>query len=74
MGSIIFSHLNESLLLDKSLIAAQFRGVSDAELQSALKQYREFCIANFDELLEEVSPEAGKLRLFVGENADEKVL
>ncbi|WP_180132493.1 hypothetical protein [Rhodoferax sp. BLA1] len=74
MGSILYSHLNESLLLDKSLIAAQFQGVSDAELKNALKQYREFCIANFDELLEEVSPEAGKLRLFVGENADEKVL
>lgn len=74
MGSIIYSHLNESLLLDKSLIAAQFQGVSDAELQRALKCYREFCIANLKELLEEVSPEAGKIRLFVGENADDRVL
>jgi hypothetical protein len=74
MGSIIYSHLNESLLLDKSLIAAQFQGVSDAELKHALEQYREYCISNFNELLEEVSPEAGKLRLFVGENASEKLL
>ena len=74
MGSIIYNHLNESLLLDKSLIAAQFQGVSDAELKHALEQYREYCISNFNELLEEVSPEAGKLRLFVGENASEKLL
>lgn len=74
MGSIIYGHLNDSLLLDESLIAAQFQGVSDVALQLALKQYRDFCIANLDELLEEVSPEAGKLRLFVGENADERIL
>ncbi|MDZ5459272.1 hypothetical protein [Azohydromonas lata] len=74
MGSIIYSHLNNSLLLDKTLIADQFQGVSDVALQIALKQYRDFCIANFDDLLEEVSPEAGKLCLFVGENADERIL
>ena len=74
MGSIIYSHLNDSLLLDKSLIASQFHGVSDIELHSSLKQYRDFCIAHFDELLEEVSPEAGKLRLFVGESADQRIL
>lgn len=74
MGSIIYTHLNDSLLLDKSLIANQFQGVSDAALQMALKQYRDFCIANFDELLQEVSPEAEKLRLFMGEHADETVL
>lgn len=74
MGSIIYSHLNESLLLDRSLIAAQFQGVSDAELKSELKKYREFCITNLETLLQEVSPEAGKLRLFLGENADDRVL
>lgn len=74
MGSIIYNHLNESLLLDKSLIAAQFHGVSDAALQLALKQYRDFCLANFDELLAEVSPEAGKLRIFAGEKTDDRVL
>jgi hypothetical protein len=74
MGSIIYGHLNDSLLLDKSLIANQFQGVSDVALQIALKQYRDFCIANLDELLEEVSPEAGKLRLFVGDNVDERIL
>lgn len=74
MGSIIYSHLNNSLLLDKSLIVDHFKGVSDAALHLALKQYRDFCIANFDELLQEVSPEAGKLRLFMGEHADEAVL
>lgn len=74
MGSIIYGHLNGSLLLDESLIADQFQGVSDIALQLALKQYRDFCLANLDELLEEVSPEAGELRLFVGENADERIL
>lgn len=74
MGSIIYGHLNDSLLLDESLFADQFQGISDVALQIALKQYRDFCIANLDELLEEVSPEAGKLRLFAGENADERIL
>lgn len=74
MGSIIYSHLNESLLLDKTLIADHFQSVSDVALQIALKQYRDFCIANFDALLEEVSPELGKMRLFVGEHADDRIL
>lgn len=74
MGSIIYGHLNDSLLLDKRLIASQFQGVSDLALQTALKRYRDFCISNFDELLEEVSPEPGKLRLFVGDSSDERVL
>lgn len=74
MGSIIYGHLNESLLLDVSLIVDQYQAVSDVELQTALKQYRDFCIANFDELIEEVSPETGRLRLFVGEHADERIM
>ncbi|MNX31985.1 hypothetical protein D3C86_621840 [compost metagenome] len=73
-GLIIYSYLNESLLLDKSLIAVQFHGISEAELQRALQNYRDFCISNFDELLTEISPEDGRLRLFAGENVDERVL
>lgn len=74
MGSIIYNHLNDSLLLDKSLIDDQFHGVSEAELVLALKQYREFCIAHFDDLLAEVSPESGEIRLFIGENTDDRLL
>jgi len=74
MGSIIYSHLNDSLLLDESLIADQFRSVSDVALKIALKQYREFCIAHLDDLLEEVAPQEGKLRLYVGDAADQRIL
>jgi hypothetical protein len=74
MGSIIYDHLNSSLLLDTSLIASQFHGVSESELCQALQQYRDFCISHFDQLLEEVSPEAGKLRLYIGGFADQRIL
>lgn len=74
MGSIIYSHLNNSLLLDKSLIAAEFHGVSEQELEDALKDYRDFCIKNFNELLEELSPEAKQTRLYVGKNVDSRLL
>lgn len=74
MGSIIYDYLNNSLLLDESLIADQFQGVSDDELRGALTRYRDFCIAHFEELIEEVAPEAGKLRLFAGEIADGRLL
>ena len=74
MGSILYTHLNDSLLLDKSLIADGFRSVSDAGLQVALRQYREFCIAHLDDLIEEVAPEHGKLRLYVGDVADLRLL
>lgn len=74
MGSILYSHLNESLLLDKSLIADKFRSVSDAGLQVALRQYREFCIAHLKDLMEEVAPQEGKLRLYVGDAADQRIL
>ncbi|MDT7517002.1 hypothetical protein [Rhodoferax mekongensis] len=74
MGSIIYDHLNNSLLLDASLIASQFQGVAESELRQALQQYRNFCISHFDQLLEEVSPETGKLRLYIGDFADQRLL
>lgn len=74
MGSILYTHLNDSLLLDKSLIDDSFHSVSDARLQIALRQYREFCIAHLDDLFKEVAPEQGKLRLYVGEVADRQLL
>lgn len=74
MGSIIYSHLNDSLLLDKSLIAANFHGVSETELQNALQKYRDYCILNFDQLVSEVSPTEKSLRLFVGNQGDDRLL
>ncbi|MEO6276274.1 hypothetical protein [Roseateles sp.] len=74
MGSIIYGHLNDSLLLDPSAVATEYDGVSDNELQDALAQYRAFCVTNMDELLDEVSPQQGRLRLYVGDVSDEKLL
>lgn len=74
MGSIIYGHLNDSVLLDGRLIEAQYRGLSDVQLGAALQEYRDFCIARLDELLEEVAPQEGRLRLFVGEDVDERIL
>jgi len=74
MGSILYGHLNNSILLDASLIAAAFAGVSEQELQSALQAYRTFCLANLDTLMDEVAAEADQLRLYVGDTLDRKLL
>ncbi|EGQ8705454.1 TPA: hypothetical protein KD885_003086 [Vibrio parahaemolyticus] len=44
MGSYAYDYLNDSLLLDSSLITRLYTGVSDADLEKELHTYREYCL------------------------------
>lgn len=44
MGSYAYDYLNDSLLLDSSLITRLYTGVSDAALEKELRNYREYCL------------------------------
>lgn len=66
MGSVLFDFLNDSCLLDPTLIQENFSSVSDAELSQALARYRAHCLQNWDELVAEAREEPGTLRMFSG--------
>ncbi|MPS37818.1 hypothetical protein D8S93_03965 [Vibrio sp. VGrn 2] len=44
MGSYAYDYLNDSLILDRSLITRLYSGVSDAALEKELRDYREYCL------------------------------
>ncbi|EGR3000685.1 MULTISPECIES: hypothetical protein [Vibrio] len=44
MGSYAYYYLNDSLLLDSSLITRLYAGISDAALEKELRNYREYCL------------------------------
>ena len=44
MGSYAYDYLNDSLLLDNSLINNIYSGISDAVLEKELSKYREYCL------------------------------
>ncbi|ELA9308261.1 hypothetical protein OTK59_02230 [Vibrio natriegens] len=44
MGSYAYDYLNDSLLLDVSLIERFYNGVSDEALEKELSNYREYCL------------------------------
>jgi hypothetical protein len=74
MGSLIYSFLNESFLLDPVLIGEIYASISESELRKELSSYREFCLSHLSELSQEVEAENGKLQLFAGENLEEQLL
>jgi len=74
MGSIIYSFLSESLLLDPSLVGRRFEGIADKALAIELNRYREFCLKHLDVLSEEVEPESGKLKIYAGSEASPRLL
>lgn len=44
MGSYAYDYLNNSLLLDSSLVTRMYQGISDASLEKELSDYREYCL------------------------------
>lgn len=59
MGSYAYDYLNDSLLLDKSLITQLYKGVSDVELERELSRYREYCIGISSQVKEDIKGENG---------------
>ncbi len=50
MGSYAYDYLNDSLLLDSTLVAKFYSGVSDAALEKKLREYREYCLKVLPEI------------------------
>ncbi len=44
MGSYVYDYLNDSLLLDSTLVSSFYSGVSDEALEKELIKYREYCL------------------------------
>ncbi|KFI11373.1 hypothetical protein IX95_14960 [Vibrio sp. B183] len=44
MGSYVYDYLNDSLLLDSTLVTRFYSGLSDAVLEQELIKYREYCL------------------------------
>ncbi len=44
MGSYAHDYLNDSLLLDSTLVTRLYSGLSDAVLKQVLIKYREYCL------------------------------
>lgn len=50
MGSYAYDYLNDSLLLDSTLVTRRYSGVSDAVLELELIKYREYCLKVLPEI------------------------
>lgn len=54
MGSYTYDYLNDSLLLDKTLVTRLYDGVSTNELEKELRNYREYCLSILPEIRQSV--------------------
>ncbi|MFM5746406.1 hypothetical protein [Aeromonas caviae] len=61
MGSYIYDFLNDSVLLDKSLVSRNYQGLSESRLVQELSQYRTYCIMNLPSISYEIKEHNGKL-------------
>ena len=64
MGSITYNFLADSILLHASSIANNFENESVERLENELSDYREFCITNYDELINEIVNKKSSLKVF----------
>ena len=55
MSNIAFDFLTESLLFREEYLANNFSLISDNELISELRKYREHIIQNFKNIIQEIS-------------------
>lgn len=59
MGSYAYDYLNDSLLLDSSLVTQRYRTISDAALEKELFNYREYCLKALQAVLKNVKTRNG---------------
>lgn len=67
MGSFIYNFLNDSLLLDQSLIRDNYRTISNDRLIQELVSYRSFCIQNMPQIVSEIKADSSKLSCLGGD-------
>lgn len=73
MPSPLFDFLNDSPLLDPTLVAEKYASVSDIELARELEQYRVHVLHNLQGMTDELR-DGGALRLFAGAETGSLVL
>jgi hypothetical protein len=66
MGSRAYDFLTESFLFDEALLRDSFSSVSDSELASELRRYRDFVLDNRVALVSEVNQSQSNLNIFSG--------
>lgn len=59
MGSYAYEYLNDSLLLDHSLVSRQYSSVSTKDLENELRNYREYCLKVLPEIRRAVKSNDG---------------
>jgi hypothetical protein len=64
MGSIIYNFLADSLLLHKGSLDSNFAKESIERLEQELQAYREYCIANYHELINEIKSKQSPIKVF----------
>ena len=60
MANYAYDYLNDSLLLDSSLLTQMYQGVSDATLEKELLNYREYCIKVLPQVRKTIKEKNGK--------------
>lgn len=64
MGSIIYDFLADSILFHSTSIENGFKNESDDRLREELRKYRAHCIANYPELIKEITDRQSSLKVF----------
>lgn len=59
MGSYAYAYLNDSLLLDSSLVMKFYKGISDSALEKELLNYRAYCLKELPEIRDTVKAKNG---------------
>lgn len=61
MGSAAYDFLNQSLLVDESLVPDAYQGISDRELIGVLEAYRQHVLAHLPDFQAEANDLAGRV-------------
>jgi len=64
MGSITYNFLSESLFFHQNSIDNNFKNESEERIEKELKNYREFCINNYNEIVNEIAKRESFLKVF----------
>ena len=66
MGTKLFDYLHESIFFDAAAVSTGFSSVSEDDLRTELTRYRDFALANLDDLLHEIYACQSTTKIFTG--------
>jgi hypothetical protein len=64
MGSITYNFLAESLFFHQDSIDNNFKNETEERIEKELQNYREFCISNYNEIVNEITKRDSFLKVF----------